>query len=200
MFAFLRGIVARKTVDYVELDVGGVGYEVSVPERVQRKLATGREATLLTHCHIREDTFQIFGFLREDERTLFRMLLGVTGVGPKAALSVLSTMGVGDFGRAVHEHDVTALTKVNGVGKKTAQRIVLEIKARMGQDAELDAILGQPDEEERLEDDDVIAALCALGCTMGEAKKAASTARKQLGEGASDEELVKAALRSIAKA
>jgi len=197
MFAFLRGTVARKTVDHVELDVGGVGYEVWVPDSVHRRLAPDQTVSLLTYCHIREDTFQIFGFLREEEKALFKTLLTVSGVGPKVALAILSMMSPGDFGRAVLDNDVTAFTKVGGVGKKTGQRIILEMKAKLGQDAELDAILGEP--EAAPDTDDVIAALCSLGCTMGEAKRAAAGARKKLGNDAADEELVKAALRSMAK-
>lgn len=197
MFAFLRGTVARKTVDHVELDVGGVGYEVWVPDSVHRRLVPDQTVSLLTYCHIREDTFQIFGFLREEEKALFKTLLTVSGVGPKVALAILSMMSPGDFGRAVLDNDVTAFTKVGGVGKKTGQRIILEMKAKLGQDAELDAILGEP--EAAPDTDDVIAALCALGCTMGEAKRAAAGARKKLGNDAPDEELVKAALRSMAK-
>ena len=199
MFAFLRGAVARKTAEHIELDVNGVGYEISVPDGVARRLAIQQEATLLTHCHIREDAFQIFGFLREEERGVFRTLLGITGVGPKMALAILSAMSVAEFRRAVLESDVKAFTKVNGVGKKTAQRVVLEMKTRMGEDAELGAILGEQAEGGQPESDDVIAALCSLGCTLGEARKAAATARKQLGADAAVEELAKAALRSLAR-
>ncbi|MBI4557888.1 MAG: Holliday junction branch migration protein RuvA [Candidatus Hydrogenedentes bacterium] len=199
MFAFLRGTVARKGVEHIELDVGGVGYEVWVPDGVHRRLLIDAPVTLLTHCHIREDAFQIFGFLREEEKALFKMLLSISGVGPKVALAVLSALSVAEFARAIHENDVTALTRANGVGKKLGQRIILEIKTKLGQDAELGAILGEKDAEVTAERDDVMAALCSLGCTLGEAKKAAAHARKQLGDEAADEELVKAALRSLAK-
>ena len=200
MFAFLRGIVARKTAGHIELDVGGVGYEVFVPDSAHRRLVPDQEATLLTYCHIREDVFQIFGFLREDDRALFKTLLGLSGVGPKVALAVLSMMSPAEFGRAIFENDVTALTKIGGVGKKSAQRIILEMKAKLGQDAELGAILGEGEAaQDAREGDDVLAALCSLGCTMAEAKRAAAKARKELPEDARDEELVRAALRSLAK-
>lgn len=199
MFAFLRGVVARKAADHIEVDVNGVGYEVCVPDSVARKLAVGQDATLLTHCHIREDAFQIFGFLREEEREVFRTLLGITGIGPKMALAILSAMNVAEFRRAVLESDVNAFTKVSGVGKKTAQRVVLEMKTKFGENAELSAILGENGELAQPETDDVIAALCSLGCTLGEARKAAATARKQIGTDASIEELIKAALRAIAR-
>ncbi|MCC6694591.1 MAG: Holliday junction branch migration protein RuvA [Candidatus Hydrogenedentes bacterium] len=198
MFAFLRGTVARKGATHIELDVNGVGYFVFVPDRVHRKLVTDATATLLTYCHIREDVFSIFGFLREDDKALFTTLLSISGVGPKVALSVLSAMSVQDFGRAVLENDLNAFTKVSGIGKKGAQRIILEMKAKLKQDADLNAILGEP-EEATPDSDDVIAALCSLGCTLGEAKKAATAARKKLGEGARDEDLVRAALQSMAK-
>jgi len=199
MFAFLRGTVARKGMGYVELDVHGVGYEVFVADSVYRKLHVEQDATLLTYCHIREDAFQIFGFLREEEKALFRMLLGVTGIGPKVSLAILSAMSTQEFGRAVMENDVTAFTRISGVGKKTGQRVILEMKAKLGQDAELSAILGETPDAAAPESDDVIAALCSLGCTLAEARKAAAAARKQLGNDASDENLVKAALRSMAK-
>jgi Holliday junction DNA helicase RuvA len=198
MFAFLRGTIARKGLGHVELDVNGVGYHVSVPDGVYRKLMVDVPATLLTYCHIREDAFQIYGFLREEERALFTTLLSLSGVGPKVAISILSTLSVQEFGRAVMQNDVAALTKVSGVGKKGAQRIILEMKAKLGQDAELSAILGESPEEASPDTDDVIAALCSLGCTIGEARRAAAGARKKLGDDAPAEELVKAALRGMA--
>lgn len=200
VYAFLRGSVAIKGAGVIALDVGGVGYEVHVPEPVQRRLVVGQEITLLTHCHIREDAFTIFGFLREEDKRVFDMLLSVSGIGPKLAMSVVSAMSVQEFGRALLESDVDAFTKISGVGKKTAQRIVLEMKAKLGQDAELKAIMGEDAEAANGDDrDDVIAALLALGCTPGEAKKAATGARRDLGDKAAPEDVVKAALRSLAR-
>lgn len=199
MFAFLRGNVAQKGLESVALDVNGVGYEVQVPDSVHRRLVPGQDATLLTYCHIRPESFQIFGFLREEEKLVFEMLLGISGVGPKVALAILSAVSVQEFGQAIHDSDVSAFTKVGGVGKKTAQRIVLEMKAKLGQDTELSAILGESEVPADDTTDDVIAALLSLGCTGTEAKQAASGARSELGDDARDEELVRAALRSMAK-
>jgi len=199
MFAFLRGTVATKGVDRIALDVNGAGYEVFVSDSVQRRLRQGQDATLLTHCHIREDAFQIFGFLRQEEKALFHLLTSVSGIGPKVALNVLSAMNPAEFGRAIHDSDVDAFTKVGGIGKKTAQRIVLEIKAKLGQDTELAEILGESRDDGVDDSDDVIAALMALGCTPAEAKRAALSARNALGKDATDEDLVKTALRSMAK-
>ena len=200
MYAFLRGTVAVKAADHIALDVGGVGYMAYVPESVYRRLAPNQEVTLLTYCHIREDAFHIYGFLKEEERALFMTLLGINKVGPKVALAVLSAMSVQEFGRAVFENDVKAFARVSGVGKATAQRIVLEMKSKLGQDPELDAILGTPERTEaEPEGDDVYDALVSLGCTAAEAKRAAAAARKELGDDAPDEDLVRVALRSMAK-
>ena len=199
MFAFLRGVVAAKTLEQIHLDVNGIGYEVLVPDTVHRRLTPEQSVTLLTYCHIREDSFQIFGFLREEEKSLFLMLLKISGIGPKVALSFLSALSPAEFGQAIMNRDVTAITKVPGVGKKTAQRVVLEMKAKMGQDTELSAILGEDADLDDLGSDDVQAALMALGCTPQEAKKSAAKARKALGKGSSDEDLVKSALRAMSK-
>jgi Holliday junction DNA helicase RuvA len=198
MFAFLRGIVARKALDHIELDVNGVGYEVWVTEPTCQKLIEDAPAMLLTYCHIRENIFQIFGFLREEQRALFKMLLEVSGVGPKVALAILSALTVPEFSRALLDNDVKSLTRANGVGKKLSQRIILEIKAKLGHDTELDAILGKPADTADLERDDVVTALCALGCTVAEARKAAAWARNQSDKVATtDEELVRLALKSL---
>jgi Holliday junction DNA helicase RuvA len=200
MFAFLRGTIARKGVGLLELDVNGVGYEVHVSDQTQRRVQLEAPATFLTYCHIREDSFHIFGFLREEERALFKMLLGVQGIGPKVAMAVQSAMSVSEFARALRENDLTAFTKISGVGKKTGQRILLEMKAKLGQDTDLTAILGEPESAgAENSGDDVIEALMSLGCTQVEAKRAAAGARKKLGDVATAEELVKAALRSMAR-
>lgn len=200
MFAFLRGTVEHKAVDHIALDVGGIGYAVLVPDTVHRRLAQHQEVKLLTYCHIREDAFQIYGFLKEEERSLFTTLLEINGVGPRVALAVVSFLTPAEFGRALLENDLKAFTKVPGVGKKLAQRILLEMKTRLGQDTELSAILGEPAGEAIPgEGDDVYEALISLGCTPAEARKAAIHARKQLGGEAAPEELVRAALRSMAR-
>ena len=200
MFAFLRGTVAMKGLQSVALDVGGAGYEVYVPDFVHEKLAMNREVTLLTYCHIREESFQIFGFMRQDEKALFELLLGISGVGPKVALSVLSTLPPARFATAIQNSDVTAFTKAPGVGKKLAQRLVLEAKSKLGQIPELGAILGDSGAEASVgAGDDAYEALVSLGCTAAEAKKAVAQARAELGAGAADEDVVRAALRSLAR-
>lgn len=199
MFAFLRGMVASKGVNRIALDVNGVGFEVLVPDSVQNRLSIGEEATLLTYCHIREDSFQIFGFLSEKEKSLFITCLGITGIGPKVALGLLSALSVEALVRAIHEQDVAAVSRAPGVGKRLAGRIILEMKTKMGEVPELGALLGAPDTTAVPEGDDVYEALISLGCTVAEAKKAAAHAREELGDAAPDAELVRVALRSLAK-
>jgi holliday junction DNA helicase RuvA len=200
MFAFLRGTVAIKALDHIALDVGGVGYEVAVPETVYRKLVVHQEVTLLTYCHIREDTFQVYGFLKEEEKALYMTLLSINKVGPKVALAVLSGLTVQAFGQAVLENDVKAFTKISGIGKAMAQRIVLEMKTKLKQNPDLNAIIGEPEGVDDVPDgDDAYEALLSLGCTPQEAKKAALAARKKLSAKATDEDVVRAALQSMAK-
>ncbi|MCK5863082.1 MAG: Holliday junction branch migration protein RuvA [Candidatus Hydrogenedentes bacterium] len=200
MFAFLRGSVAYTNINRVGLDVNGVGFDVQIPDTVQRKLSNNQDVTLLTYCHIREDSFQIFGFIEEEEKALFIECLDINGIGPKVALGILSTLSVTAFAQAIQEHDVTAVTRIPGIGKKLAQRIILEMKNRMGQDPQLNALLGTPDTTATVyESDDVYEALISLGCTAAEAKRAASHARGSLDKNATDEELVRTALRSMAK-
>ena len=199
MFASLRGRVTVSGPNRIVLDVNGIGFDVWVPDSVQRKLVRDQEAALLTYCHIREDSFQIFGFMTEQEKTLFIMCLDINGVGPKAALGLLSVLSVNAFARAIQEQDVAAVSRAPGVGKKLAQRIILEMKTKMGGVPELSALLGAPDAVADMEGDDVYEALISLGCSAAEARKAAPQARATLGEAASDEDLVRAALRSLAK-
>ena len=200
MFSFLRGIVARKGLQSIALDVGGVGFEVFVPDSTHRRLAQNQEAVLLTHCHIREDAFQIFGFIREEEKALFELLLGISGVGPKVALSVVSALPPAQFAAAIQNNDITAVTKAQGVGKKLAQRIVLEAKVKLGQTPELSAILGdEPQKGASMDGDDAYEALLSLGCTQQEARRAVTEARAGLDAGTPDEEVVRVALRSLAR-
>ena len=185
---------------HVVLDVNGVGYEVHVPDNTYRRLQLQQEVTLLTYCHIREDLFQIYGFLKEEAKALFIQLLGINKVGPKVALAILSTLSIQAFSEAIQNNDVNAFKQTPGVGKAMAQRIVLEFRSKMGQDTALEALLGMEQPEEApLDGDDVYEALVSLGCTPQEARKATEQARKALGEDAPAEELVRSALRSMAR-
>lgn len=131
MIGMLRGTVAHLTPGLVVLDVGGIGYEVRVP--VGARLAgVGSELALHTHLAVREDAMDLYGFTALADRDLFRLLLGVSGVGPKLALAAVDTLGADGIRAAVIAEDVTALTAIPGVGKKGAQRLVLELRSRIG--------------------------------------------------------------------
>jgi Holliday junction DNA helicase RuvA len=132
MIGRLRGILVSKQPPWLLLEVGGVGYDVEVPMSTLYDLpAVGQEVTLLTHHAVKDDGVALYGFLREDERALFRHLLKVSGIGAKIALAVLSGASTDEFARRVHAGDVAALTRIPGIGKKTAERIVVELRDRV---------------------------------------------------------------------
>ena len=132
MIGRLRGVVASKGLDAAVIDVAGVGYEVSLsPRSIGELPGIGEEAVVHTHLHVREDQMALFGFCTGDERDLFRVLLGASGVGPKLALAMLGSLRPAELRRAVVTEDVDALTVVPGIGKRSAQKLVLELRARL---------------------------------------------------------------------
>jgi len=132
MIGRLRGTLISKQPPSLLIEVGGVGYEVDAPMSTIYDLpATGREVTLLTHYAVKEDGVSLYGFLREAERAMFRHLLKVSGIGAKIALAVLSGVATDELSRLVHAGDVVALTKIPGIGKKTAERMVVELRDRV---------------------------------------------------------------------
>ncbi len=133
MIGRLRGEIIAKHPPQVLIDVGGVGYEVEAPMSTFYDLPqVGEPVTLITHLVVREDAHVLYGFLREHDRVLFRSLLKVTGVGAKMALGILSGMDAQRFAQCIEQEDLTALSRLPGIGKKTAQRLVMEMKDRVG--------------------------------------------------------------------
>jgi holliday junction DNA helicase RuvA len=132
MIGRLRGILISKQPPWLLVEVGGVGYELEAPMSTIYDLPqTGKEVTLLTHYAVKEDSVALYGFLHESERTLFRNLQKVSGIGAKISLAVLSGVSTQDFARLVQAGDVVALTKIPGIGKKTAERIIVELRDRL---------------------------------------------------------------------
>ncbi|KWT95099.1 Holliday junction branch migration protein RuvA [Candidatus Magnetominusculus xianensis] len=132
MIGSLRGTVSRKKSDMVLIEVNGVGYEVHVPISVLTSLPTeGQGVFLYIYTHVREDILQLYGFLKEEERFIFMKVLSVSGVGPKIALAALSGLSAEKFASAVNSNDIDTLTAIPGIGKKTASRIVLELKEKL---------------------------------------------------------------------
>lgn len=175
MIALLRGTLIEKHPNQAILDVGGVGYDVTVPISTFSKLPdAGGETTLRIHTHVREDTLALYGFLTQDERNLFEKLIGVSGIGPSLAVKVLSGMPAGDLLNAIRRNELDRLVRIPGVGKKTAERMVLELRDKLpapaGDDAAAKPSLSQLDE-------DVLSALLNLGCARPAAEAAVRKAR-----------------------
>ena len=182
----------------IVLAVNGVGYSIQIPvSSFERLPAIGKRLRILTHLVVREDAHLLFGFMTAEERDLFRLLLQhVTGVGPKIALAVLSGMTVPSFKSAVIQNDVTLLSRISGVGKRTAERIILELKDRVGVAAAWEvAAAGRNDQESKV--NDALLALLSLGFKQVDAQRALKKAQENAAKAETDE-LVRLALKSLA--
>ena len=170
--ARLRGVVEDKGDDWLIIDVGGVGLLVQAPSSATEALSVGDRASLHTHLHVREDALTLYGFATRDDLRLFEQLIGVSGVGPRAALGMLSALDQGRLATAIASGQTDVLRRVPGIGQKTAERLVLELRDKvvppMGADVEPAAARNQP------ADADLIAALMGLGYTQSESADAAS--------------------------
>lgn len=169
MITFLRGVLEDKQPTSIEVDVGGVGYEVFITLSTYDALPTeGSECVVYIHESIREDAYQLYGFATKVERAMFRMLLNVSGVGPKIAIGALSGMTVRDLKNCIVEGDSKRISKIPGVGKKTAERIIVELKDKINP---LEALGGSTDSSDNVEDNrefahivnDAVMALVSLG-------------------------------------
>jgi Holliday junction DNA helicase RuvA len=184
----LSGRLAAKQPPQVLVDVGGVAYELDVPMSTFYNLpATGEGVSLYTHLVVREDAHTLYGFATLEERTAFRQLIRISGVGARTALAVLSGLSVGDLARAVILQDAAPLTRVPGIGKKTAERLLLELKGKLAEPTA--SAGGQPTS-------DVVNALVALGYS----DKEALAAVKGLAPGIPVAEAIRAALKALARA
>lgn len=196
MIGSLRGRLTRKSIDEVTLDVGGIGWRVWIPLSTYEALpAEGEEAALVTHLHVREDELTLYGFASARERRLFETLIGVSGVGPRLALHVLSRLTPDRFVTAIRRQDLATLTGISGVGKKTAERLVLELKDKVAEFAEVDTADGEP---VRLttNGEDAVKALVALGIGRASAERAVQQSLAEAPEAAAPE-LTRRALSSI---
>ena len=201
MITYLAGKLAAALPTQAIVEVSGVGYEVLIPlSSYDRLPAVGQAVHMLTHLHVREDAHILYGFMSAPERDLFRLLVNhVSGIGPKLALAVLSGMSVGNFKNAVVNNDVALLSKISGLGKKTAERIVLELKDKLGVVAAWEAASAAhaPTAEESQANEAVLA-LIALGYKQVEAHKTVRELQEKQPEIRSAEELVKMALKRMA--
>ena len=193
MIAQIRGTLLRKDTQEAVVDVGGVGYGLTIPVSTFYRLGEpGTEVTLLTHTHVREDALALFGFLTAAEQTLFERLIAVAGVGPRLAIGILSGIETPDLVGALRSGDVARLTRIPGVGKKTAERLVVELKDKM---AGLEGIQTAPGEPAGGPKEDLVSALLHLGYSRPEAERGVEKALKQ-GE-APFEDLLRRTLRVL---
>jgi holliday junction DNA helicase RuvA len=197
MIGSVRGRIASKTPPQLMVDVGGLGYELEAPMSTFFHLpAVGAEVSLLTHLVVREDAHVLYAFATEGERRLFRSLIKVSGVGPKIALALLSGISVEAFSRCVLNEDITALTKVPGIGRKTAERLIVEMRDRLGEPG-VPAVAGvAPVAVSASPESEAYGALIALGYRPAEATRLLKAA----GPGThSTEDLIRLALQGASR-
>lgn len=197
MIGFLRGKVAYLLADDCLLDVGGVGYRVTVSGMTRSKLRQGEQAMLFTYLSVREDALQLYGFATQEEYDVFLQLIGVSGIGPKVALSILSSTTVSGLCSAIANKQASLLTKLPGIGKKSAERLILELKDKL-------AFVGTGDGEEAFVEaaplgdgilDEAAAALASLGYTPAET----APVLKQLGTCQTTEDAIRLALKKLSR-
>ena len=200
MISHLKGILSRKSPTEIVVDVNGIGYAVSIPLSTYEKLGeTGSAVTILTYTHVREDILQLYGFATEAEREIFRLLISVSGIGPKIAQGILSGVQPNELQNLIAQANVSALTAIPGVGRKTAERLIVELRDKI---AKLDAgsFASAPTDAAQGIRAEALMALISLGYNRATAEKAIRTALQELsGKEASIQELLKQALKSAGR-
>ena len=183
MIAHLRGKLAEKQPNLVVVDVDGVGYELTIPVSTYLQLGNaGEEVVLHTHTHVREDSLALFGFATRHEKSIFEKLITVSGIGPRLAVTVLSGLPAEDLATAIRNGDVATLTRIPGVGRKTGERMVLELREKLIPAGEGEGGAGLPSGMTPIERD-VISALLNLGCSRPAAEKAVRNALNESDSG-----------------
>jgi len=194
MFSYIKGKIADKTHDFAVIDVNGIGYKIFIPYSTYQALPqVGEEAKLNTYMAVREDNITLFGFYSNEELRVFELLISVSGIGPKVANGILSDISVTEFSLAVVSDDVTRLTKISGVGKKTAQRMIVELKDKMNKE---DISTDEAPIMKNVENSDIEEAISALQVLGYSNKDAVSMVNKSYQNGMSIEEIIKASLKS----
>lgn len=164
MIGSIRGKIALKTDKFLILETGGVGYKINVsPDTLSKTTKTGDELFLWAHTHVREDSLDLYGFLDREDLEFFEMLLGVSGIGPKSALAVLGVATIETLRRAISTNDTAYLTKISGIGRKTAEKIVVELRDKIGEEKSGSSLQGELD---------ALEALKSLGYSQNEAREA----------------------------
>ena len=196
MIALLRGTLAYKSSDHVVIDVGGVGYRLFIPLSTFYSLPETGDVSLFTHTHVREDALLLYGFLSMEEKELFGILISISGVGPKLAVNILSHIPAKDLKRAIASGDIKRLSSLPGIGKKTAERLVLELKDKVGPIHDLpEADDVQSNTSGGDISNDVISALINLGYKESQARKVLES--MELAPDLTMEEALKGALKVL---
>lgn len=196
MISFIRGLLAEIQNDSLVIDLGGVGISVSVPiSRLQPRPILNQEVFLHTYLQVREDAWTLYGFSDKEQLEMFRLLLSVSGIGAKTALAIVDKVNPQRFAAAIGEKDTKVFTAVSGVGKKSAERILLELKDKVDAFSTADAEAPLAAAETEALDSSLLAALKQLGYTATEARAFAMGAQEALGPDASPEQLLRQALK-----
>ena len=184
----------EKSADRIVIDVQGVGYDVHIPLSTFLKLAkTGDDIDIFIYTHMTDNSFSLFGFFTEEERDLFLKLIGISGIGPKIGLNILSGIGASDLEEAIRNSDITRISLVPGIGKKTAMRIALELHEKLGKKEEV------PDLKTIKVKEDLVSALLNLGFRRSEVEKAVGAALRDYGTDAEFETLLRESLKLLSR-
>jgi len=197
LISYIRGILVEKTPARIVVETGGIGHEILIPLSSYDGLgAVGSETTVYTHFHVREDAHELFGFATPKERWLFRLLISVSGIGPRSALTILSGASVDDFCGAIAKEETDFLTAITGVGRKTAQRLIVELKTKVSQeDVKLvGAGGGKIPAKDAISE--AVQALVSLGFATHEARRAVEKSAAGTDKELCVEELIRGALKN----
>lgn len=192
MISFIKGQIVQKGINFLIIENNGIGYHVSTSQNTLIDLESDDNAAVFTYLHVREDNLSLFGFSNKEELEMFKKLISVNGVGPKAGLSILSIHDTNSLKRAIFENDTQTISKASGIGKKTASKIVLELKDKIG---DIDnQVISENKKVVRNELDDVIKVLISLGFSLNEANK---SLEKIDIKGKNENQIIKEALKNL---
>ena len=197
MISFVKGIIDDITEDGIVVESGSMGYNIFLPSSSAFQI--GESVKIYTYLSVREDAMQLYGFRTKEERRMFKLLIGVSGIGPKGALGILSNLSVSELQMAVMAEDSKLIAKSPGIGPKTAKKLILELKDKVSENSNIPAATVDSPSGTDTSDSfsEAVDALCTLGYSATEAHKAVSSAKALLSESAGTEEYIKMALKQI---
>lgn len=197
MYAFIKGKVFSKNPTLAVLESGGIGYEIRIALGTFERLEVGADTMLFTDLVVREDSTTLYGFDTENDKTLFRILIGVSGIGPNTAMLMLSSMSATEICTAIAEENLTLIQSIKGIGKKTAQRLVLELKDKVLKEIDFDTppeVISHTDQS-RMNKQEAVQALIVLGYKKADAEKVVNAVIKSEGPEVGVQEIIKSALK-----